>query len=194
MPRACPVEPHARCYQTRRATTFDATGLSRGASRSPLPNSPSDHLRSHGLVPWNFTLAATKLAERPPSMPRACPVELHARCYQTRRATTFDATGLSRGTSRSLLPNSPSDHLRCHGLVPWNFTLAATKLAERPPSMPRACPVELHARCYQTRRATTFDATGLSRGTSRSLLPNSPSDHLRCHGLVPWNFTLAATK
>src|SRR4030095_271926 len=39
-------------------------------------------------------------------MPRACPVELHVRCYKGHESQNFT---------------------RCHGLAPWSFTLAATK-------------------------------------------------------------------
>jgi hypothetical protein len=77
-------------------------------------------------------------------MPRACPVEAHARGY----------------CRHSFFP-------RCHGLVPWRLTLVATAATAffldatglsrggsrwwlLPPqlfsSMPRACPVEAHAR------------------------------------------------
>ena len=36
-------------------------------------------------------------------MPRACPVEVHVRSYRTLNPRAADATGLSRGGSRSLL-------------------------------------------------------------------------------------------
>jgi hypothetical protein len=39
--------------------------------------------------------------------------------------------------------------LRCHGLVPWSLTLAATN-GQPDFQMPRACPVEFHARCYNS--------------------------------------------
>src|SRR5689334_9036289 len=95
----------------------------------------------------------------------------------TGHTTRKDATGLSRGVLRSLLhhrSNPPvwmpracpveyyarcytTDRTRlsgCHGLVPWSITLVAT-----PPIEP-AC----------------LDATGLSRGASRSLLNSSKRD------------------
>ncbi|MFO7906660.1 MAG: hypothetical protein R6U98_28655 [Pirellulaceae bacterium] len=74
----------------------------------------------------------------------------------------------------------------CHELVPWWFTLAATH------GMPRACPVVVHARRY------TRDATGLSRGGSRSLLHTGQTDHscpsvawnVTDHGTSPWHLHL----
>jgi hypothetical protein len=42
MPRACPVESHARCYQQSRSRrTKEATGLPGGVSRWRLPPGPS---------------------------------------------------------------------------------------------------------------------------------------------------------
>src|SRR6266498_3410187 len=94
--------------------------------------------------------------------PLVCPGECLVRCYkETRR------------------------HRRCHGLVPWSFTLAATKrlaaaedatalcrgvlrlLLQRgspPQKMPRPCAVEFYACCYKEARRRR-----------------------RCHGLVPWS-------
>src|SRR5207248_1613799 len=95
-------------------------------------------------------------------MPRPCAVEVHVRVYTRKRS-----------------------FLRCHGLVPWSFTLVsivvtldATALCRggsrsclHPealfPEMPRPCAVELHARFY--------------------------SGYSRCHGLVPWRFTFVST-
>src|SRR5689334_20264571 len=71
-------------------------------------------------------------------MPRACPVEVHARRY------THD------------LKQLPG----CHGLVPWRFTLAAT------PTTSNNC----------------LDATGLSRGGSRSSLHRRPQATARNPG------------
>jgi hypothetical protein len=76
--------------------------------------------------PWSFTFTATKRHDPPMSrmpraclveplapcyqeriiflkMPRACPVEPHARCSPRKNYLSQDATGLSRGASRSLL-------------------------------------------------------------------------------------------
>src|SRR6266404_5936968 len=176
MPRPCAVEVHARCYkESHRATFWDATALRRGGSRSLLQGkSPRNFLGCHGLAPWRFTLAAKK----------------------SRRATSWDATALRRGGSRSWLQEkSPRNFLGCHGLAPWRFTLAATrKVAAQLPGMPRPCAVEVHARCYKkSRRATSWDATALRRGGSRSLLQEkSPRNFLGCHGLAPWRCTLAA--
>jgi hypothetical protein len=166
VPRACPVEAHAGGYRRHSffprchglvqwrltlvataATAFflDATGLSRGGSRSWLP------------PPQLFS-----------SMPRACPVEAHARGY--RRHSFFP---------------------RCHGLVPWRLTLVATAATAffldatalsrggsrswlPPPqlfsSMPRACPVEAHARGYRR----------------HSFFPRTVAATVKLHGTSPW--------
>ena len=84
-------------------------------------------------------------------MPRACPVEIHARCYISPSCWSKDATGLSRGDSRSLLHKPELLVQRCHGLAPWRFTVAATQARVVGPKMPRACPVEIHACCYTAR-------------------------------------------
>jgi len=91
------------------------------------------------------------------------------------------ATRLSRGVSRLS---------RCHGLVPWSFTLVATDSTQRKSSMPRACPVESHAGRYRQHATQIIDATGLSRGVSRWSLQTARNANHRCHGLVPWRFTI----
>src|SRR6266404_1382342 len=125
-------------------------------------------------------------------MPRACPVEFHARRYNESHSTLLDATGLPRGVSRSPLQRKPHNSLRCHGLAPWSFTLAATRKATQLSKMPRPCAVESHARAYKERHTTLQDATNLRRGVSRSRLQGKPHNSLRCHGLAPWSFTLDA--
>ena len=88
---------------------------------------------------------------------------------------TLDATGLSRGASRSLLLEKTAlENSRCHGLVPWCLTFAATR-KDRPRKfqMPRACPAVRHVHCYQTRHLHVS---------------------CRCHGLAPWCLTFAATR
>src|SRR6185503_12682306 len=105
-------------------------------------------------------------------MPRACPVESHGGRYQ----------------------RAGQDRKRCHGLVPWSLTVAATNEQAK----------------------IVSDATGLSRGVSRWPLPTSMprssavpracpvqshggryqragQDRKRCHGLAPWSLTVAAT-
>ena len=37
---------------------------------------------------------------------------------------------------------------RCHGLVPWSFTIAANRRSKPKYQMPRACPVEFHVWSY----------------------------------------------
>src|SRR5690349_2684343 len=103
-------------------------------------------------------------------MPRAWPVEIHARCYTDYPTAACDATGLARGDSRSLLHRLSNRSLRCHGLGPWRFTLVATPTIHPQLAMPRAWPVEIHARCYTDYPTAACDATGLARGDSRSLL------------------------
>src|SRR5688572_4690624 len=100
-------------------------GLPRGASRSRLQKRRNLTTGCHGLAPWSLTLAATKEAQPQHRMPRACPVEPHARGYKEAQPQQ-DATGLA----------------------PWSLTLAAKK-KRKLNRMPRACPVESHARCYK---------------------------------------------
>ena len=62
----------------------------------------------HGTSPWHLLdLMVSYLYDGTISyvltMPRACPVEYHARSYPGSTAAPADATGLSRGVSRSLL-------------------------------------------------------------------------------------------
>src|SRR5436190_5549333 len=100
-------------------------------------------------------------------IPRACPVEVHGGGYQTASSRNTDATGLFRGASRWRLPNSSQPDYRCHGLVPWSLTLAATKQLAAEIQMPRACPVELHVRGYQAARSPDYRRHGLLPGASR---------------------------
>src|SRR5437016_11073074 len=133
MPRPCAVESHARRY--KESTHFlplpDATALRRGVSRSPLHKEAADFLGCHGLAPWSLTLAATKKAHTfsLSQMPRPCAVESHAHRYTKKPLTSWDATALRRGVSRSPLQRkhtlSPSP--RSHGLAPWSLTLTATQ-------------------------------------------------------------------
>src|SRR5215813_13742755 len=77
---------------------------------------------SRSLLPKMASLSAFK-------MPRPCTVVFHVRCYQ------------------KWLPYLRS---RCHGLVPWSFTFAATKKASLSAfKMPRPCAVVFHVHCYQ---------------------------------------------
>src|SRR5690349_7030331 len=171
MPRAWPVEIHARCYTDYPSAACDGTGSSRGDSRSLLHRLSNRSLRCHGLGPWRFTLVATLTIQPQLAMPRAWPVEI----------------------SRSLLHRLSNRSLRCHGLGPWRFTLVATPTIQPQLAMPRAWPVEIHARCYTDYPSAACDATGLARGDSRSLLHRLSIRSLRCHGLGPWRFTLVAT-
>jgi hypothetical protein len=110
----------------------------------------------HGLAPWSLTLAATEKPAQLSKMPRPRAVESHARSYRKTRTTLQDATASRRGVSRSQLQRKPHNSLRCHGLAPWSFTLAATKKAAQLSKMPR--------------------------GVSRSRYKN-PHNSLRRHGL-----------
>jgi len=56
--------------------------------------------------------------------------------------------------------------MRCHGLAPWSFTIAAIQNQKHKYEMPRACPVEF----------------------SRLPLSKTKNTNTRCHGLVPWSF------
>jgi len=61
----------------------------------------------------------------------------------------------------------------CHGLVPWSFTVAATKTPRPSREMPRPCAVEFHGRGYKNAATFSRDATALRRGVSRSRLQNA---------------------
>src|SRR5438128_2724763 len=137
-------------------------------------------VRCHGLVPRWFTLAATEPGPLFCSMPRACPVVVHAGRYRAGASFLFDATGLSRGGSRWPLPS--------RGLF---FC-----------SMPRACPVVVHAGRYRA-GASFFCSNIAANLTSHgSCQPNDPRDKpvdslvLPCsavaasrtsHGTSPWD-------
>ncbi len=80
-PRACPVEVHVRSYDEVRPLSeeatalcggdsrslllrfdndsLEATGLSRGGSRSQLQRATTVERRGHRLVRWSVTFAAT---------------------------------------------------------------------------------------------------------------------------------------
>src|SRR5947207_13840048 len=92
-------------------------------------------------------VAATKQLAAEIQMPRACPLELHVGGYQTARSPITDATGLSPGASRWRLPNSSQPKYKCHGLVPWSFTFAATKQLAAPITDATGLSLEPHASC-----------------------------------------------
>jgi hypothetical protein len=118
MPRACPVEGHARGYA---ATAFflDATGMSREGSRWWL------------LPPQLFF-----------SMPRACPVEGHAGgyCRRYREAPRDKPVASRREAAVGSGQREPPRHkaVASGWLTPPQLFF----------SMPRVCPVEAHARGY----------------------------------------------
>src|SRR5689334_5207530 len=88
MPRACPVEYYARCY----------TGRSNAPVWMPRACPVGYYARRY-----------TGRSNAPVWMPRACPVEYYARRYTADLTTCLDATGLSRGASRSLLNSTKRD-------------------------------------------------------------------------------------
>jgi hypothetical protein len=140
MPRACPVEAHARGSRSgdREAPRDKPVTSRREAAVGSGQREPPRHkaVASGWLTPPQLFF----------SMPRACPVEAHVGGYC--RHSFFS---------------------RCHGHVPWRLTLVATAATAffldatglfrggsrwwlLPPqlffSMPRACPVEAHAGAY----------------------------------------------
>ena len=126
--------------------------LSGGDSRTPLPPGTNSASRD-----------ATGLSGGDSRLP--LPPE--------RTLDSRDATGLSGGDSCSPLPPGTNSRIkRCHRLVRWRFTLAATPRNELSnQEMPPACPVEIHARRYPPgTNSSSRDATGLSGGGSRLLL------------------------
>jgi len=117
--------------------------LPRGVSRSRLQRKLRNSPRCHGLAPWSLMLAATKKVAQLSQMPRACPVESHARGYKESCAPLPDATGLPRGVSRLWLERKLRTAPRCHGLAPWSLTLAAIENPHNSPEMPRLAPWSL---------------------------------------------------
>src|SRR5882724_5751660 len=164
-------------------TTLAATKVVRKVSRMPRPCAVEVHAGSYkirpqglggpGLARWRFTLAAVKFVRKVSRMPRPCAVEVHAGSYKIRPQGLADATALCRGGSRWRLQNSSARSRGCHGLVPWRFTLAATKFVRKVSRMPRPCAVEVHAGSYKIRPQGLADATALCRGGSRWQLQNS---------------------
>src|SRR6266403_1310027 len=100
-------------------------------------------------------------------MPRPCAVEIHAHGYKMRQERFADATALRHGGSRLWLQRNVKTVCGCHGLVPWRFTLVATKERQDGLRMPRPCAVELHACGYKGTSRRFADATALRRGASR---------------------------
>ncbi len=137
MPRACPVESHARHYsKISRAKSKMPRARPVEFSRSPpTQKAQGPNRRCHGLRPVEFSRSPLQSkAIHNARMPRARPVESHARHLQGKPFTT------------------PG----CHGLAPLSLTLATTK--------------ESHSQRQ--------DATGLPRGASRS--PLQKFDRLTC--------------
>ena len=145
-------------------------------------------------------------------MPRACPVVLHVRCYRRKREKTVFS--FLRFCSHE--PNEPRGKpvgLGCHGLAPWSFTFVATGGREKRRFF-LSCASVATSLTNHGASPWDWDATGLPRGASRSLLqkgerkdifsflrfcsdePNEPRGKpvgLGCHGLAPWCLTFVAT-
>src|SRR5689334_5239443 len=102
MPRACPVEHSRSPLLSSTPLHGDATGLSRGVSRSRY----SRRLRFM-------------------EMPRACPAESHVLRY-SRRLRFMEMPRACPVESHVLATLVDSASWRCHGLVPWSLTFAAT--------------------------------------------------------------------
>src|SRR6185312_8974036 len=79
-------------------------------------------------------------------MPRACTVVLHVLSYKESGHRLADATGLSRGTSRSL--TFLAANVKHHGASPWhrdNFVMLTFSSSER--ETPRGEPVASRQLC-----------------------------------------------
>src|SRR5882724_5281549 len=193
MPRPCAVEVHAGGYKIRPQGLADATALRRGGSRWRLQNSSARSRGCHGLAPWRFTLAATKVVRKVSRMPRPRAVETHARSYKSRPQGLADATASRRGDHAGGYKSRPQGLADAKALrrggSRWQLQNSSARSR-----MPRPCAVEVHAGSYKIRPQGLADATALCRGGSRWQLQNSSARSRGCHGLVPWRFTLAATK
>jgi hypothetical protein len=125
-------------------------------------------------------------------MPRPCAVEFHARGNKESRRIIGDATALRRGVSRSRLQRKPRNYRRCHGLVPWSFTLAATKKAAELSEMPRPCAVEFHAWTLLI-IAARVSAENVSPpwhkavASAKPRLSYSVAASVNLHGARPWH-------
>src|SRR6185503_19085676 len=83
-------------------------------------------------------------------MPRDCPVESHGGRYQ----------------------RAGQDRKRCHGLVPWSLTVAATNEQAK-----------IVKRCHGL---VPWSLTVAATNEQAKIVK-------RCHGLVPWSLTVVAT-
>src|SRR5262245_62068993 len=102
-------------------------------------------------------------------MLRPCAAVLQAHCYKG--AFSFkDATASCRGTSRSLLTREGFLLQRCHGLVPWYFTLTATGGGAFSFKDATALCRGVSRSLLRGRAFSFKDATTLCRGPSRSML------------------------
>ncbi len=172
---------------------LDATGLPGGASRLLLREAMEEPLDATGLSGGDSRLLLREAMEEPLDA-TGLPGGDSRSLLREAMEEPLDATGLPGGASRSRLPNKEPNVARCHRLVRWRLTLAATQQRTQRRRMPPACPVETHARCYPTKNPTSQDAAGLSGGDSRSRLPNKEPNVAGCHRLVRWRLTLAATQ
>jgi len=76
---------------------------------------------------------------------------------------------------------------RCHGLVPWYFTFAATCPIKRNSSMPRPCAVEVHVFITSNK---TLGSTRQARGITNFLLVFVLAPNVSHHGTSPWHLRL----
>jgi len=74
-----------------------------------------------------------------------------------------DASFPFRSSRLPLLPGFASKVERCHGLVPWSFTFAATCPIKRNSWMPRPCAVEVHVFITSNKREAPRDKRVASR-------------------------------
>jgi hypothetical protein len=120
----------------------DATGLSRGVSRYPLHAGFKITFGCHGLVPWRFTISATRRLQKSRLdatalcrggsryplhagfknhawMPRPCAVEVHVRSYVALNVKLHGSSPwhLVCGVLKLMLAAS----VKLHGASPWHL-------------------------------------------------------------------------
>jgi len=96
MPRACPVEPHARCYITHQKPI-------------QMPRACPVEPHAHCYITH----------QKPIQMPRACPVEPHVRGYSSCERETSTAQG--RGIQARFFSWCVADIVTLHGTSPWHL-------------------------------------------------------------------------
>ena len=167
----------------------------------------TEYVKSHGLVPWIFRLAATGAAA---SLPRLLQDYRYLRrgkpvakiCLARTLPSCHRETPRHKAVASILVVRSilQTEYVKSHGLVPWIFRLAATGAAASLPRLlqdyrylrrgkpvAKICLARTLPSCH--REAPRHKAVA-SILVVRSILQ---TEYVKSHGLVPWIFRLAAT-